>query len=493
MPHSPSPAAPPQTPAWVADAVFYQIFPDRFASSPAVAKPRNLEPWDAPPTALGFKGGDFAGITGRLDYLRDLGFNAIYLTPVFASTANHRYHTFDYFQIDPILGGNKAFERFLRAAHDRGLRVVLDGVFNHASRGFYQFNHTLENGAASPFLDWFHFDERRLARGEPLNAYEPMPMRALPPSTEGGLERLGYRAWWDLAALPKLNFACRAVRDFILDVAEHWIRLGVDGWRLDVANEIDADFWPEFRSRVKAANPEAYICGEIWGQASEYLQGDMFDAVMNYLFGKTVLAFALGASLRRDVVDACGGYRDVQPIDAEAYRDRIDHIVKLYAPSIARSQMNLLGSHDTPRLISMAGGDEAAVKLALFLLFTFPGAPCIYYGDEIGLEGGHDPDCRRGFPWDESRWNKGLQAYIKELIALRRDMPALRHGSYKSLYAAEGVYVFERRSGRQVTVCAVNTSDEPRRLSIPVEGAAAVAFALPPRASRLTALQAGVV
>lgn len=241
------------TPDWVKDAVFYQIFPDRFARSKAVAKPTFLEPWDAPPTVHGFKGGDLIGVLEHLDYLQDLGVNAIYFNPIFQSTANHRYHTYDYFRVDPILGGNEAFQRLLDEAHRRGIRIVLDGVFNHASRGFFQFNHLLENGPASPYKDWF------IVHSWPLHAYD----HQRPPN---------YAAWWNLHALPKLNTANPAVREFLWDVARYWIEQGIDGWRLDVPNEInDDEFWREFRRRVKEANPEAYIVGEIWGDATRWL------------------------------------------------------------------------------------------------------------------------------------------------------------------------------------------------------------------------------
>jgi len=233
------------TPEWVKDAVFYQIFPDRFAKSNAVPKPSNLEPWDSPPTVYGFKGGDLLGVAERLDYLQDLGVNAIYFTPIFQSAANHRYHTHDYYQVDPILGGNAALRALLDEAHRRGIRVVLDGVFNHASRGFYQFNHILENDGASPYLDWF------FVRKYPLHAYEDQ-------------YRPGYEAWAGLRALPKFNTDTPAVREFLWGVGEHWIRQGIDGWRLDVPAEIKDDaFWQEFRRRVKSLNPEAYIVGEI--------------------------------------------------------------------------------------------------------------------------------------------------------------------------------------------------------------------------------------
>ncbi len=251
------------TPDWISDAVFYQIFPDRFAQSEKVPKPSNLEPWHAPPTQHGFKGGDLMGIAERLDYLLDLGVTAIYLNPIFQSTANHRYHTHDYYQVDPILGGNGALRSLLDRAHQRGMRVILDGVFNHASRGFFQFNHIAENGPESPYVDWF------LVNNYPLRPYH----------ARKGMQ--GYEAWWNLPALPKLNVSTPAVREFLWDVAVHWIEFGADGWRLDVPAEIDDDaFWQEFRHRVRGANPDAYLVGEIWNDAHDWLQGDKFDAVI---------------------------------------------------------------------------------------------------------------------------------------------------------------------------------------------------------------------
>ena len=224
-------------PAWVTDAIVYQIFPDRFARSPRVHKPGRLEDWDAPPTRHGFKGGDLLGIVEHLDYLVDLGINTISLNPIFASAANHRYHTYDYRQVDPLLGGEAAFRELLDTAHQRGLRVILDGVFNHAGRGFWPFHHVLENGAASPYLDWFVVNPEWLSSGRPLHAY-PESQDSAAPRRRESLSAFGYRAWWDLPALPKLNTDNPDVREFLLTVAEDWTRFGADGWRLDVATEI---------------------------------------------------------------------------------------------------------------------------------------------------------------------------------------------------------------------------------------------------------------
>ena len=270
------PVAEPQTPDWVRDAIFYQIFPDRFARSLTVPKPRHLDEWGAPPTYHGYQGGDLIGVVEHLDYLVDLGVNAIYFTPIFQSASNHRYHTHDYEKVDPMLGGNAALRRLIDEAHARGIRVVLDGVFNHASRGFFQFHDILENGPNSAYLDWFTVNEF------PLNAYDAE-------------KAPNYKAWWGLPALPKFNTDSPEVREFLWGIGRKWIEFGIDGWRLDVPNEIDDDdFWREFRRRVRAVNPEAYIVGEVWADAPRWLQGDMWDAVMNYQFTRACIAFFIG-------------------------------------------------------------------------------------------------------------------------------------------------------------------------------------------------------
>jgi len=440
-----------RTPAWVKDAVFYQIFPDRFAHSEKLPKPANLEPWEAPPTRHGFKGGDLLGIVERLDYLQDLGITALYLNPIFQSAANHRYHTYDYYHVDPLLGGNEALRTLLDEAHRRDMRVILDGVFNHASRGFFQFHHILENGPDSPYLDWF------IVKEFPLYAYDEN-------------HEPNYAAWWNLHALPKFNTQNPAVREFLWDVARHWIEFGIDGWRLDVPEEInDPAFWQEFRRRVKEANPEAYLVGEIWHPAPDWLQGDRFDAVMNYPFTKACLGFFIEEPVEDELVRGMG-YYPIPHLDVTAFADAIDAILNLYDVEVTYAQLNLLGSHDTARFLTLARGDESALRLAVLFQMTFPGAPCIYYGDEIGMEGRRDPDCRRAFPWDERCWNHALRRYVKRCIALRHAYPALRRGSYTRLHAADDVYAFGRRLGDETLIVLLNVSRSPRVPEIHVAG-----------------------
>ena len=459
------------TPKWVTDAVFYQIFPDRFARSQRLPKDGlNLEDWDAPPTIQGFKGGDLYWVIEHLDYLEDLGVNALYFTPVFASASNHRYQTYDYHQVDPLLGGNEALRELLEAAHKRQIRVVLDGVFNHCGRGFWQFHNTLENGAASPYVDWFYFDPDHLAGRIHWGAY-PSPDELDAIQREGSFRAIGYQGWWNMPALPKFNTSSPAAREFLFGVAEYWIKFGIDGWRLDVPSEINDDsFWQEFRRRVRAINSEAYLVGELWSDARRWLQGDQFDACMNYQVTAAILSFVTGKHLDLEETLRAGGYQgQVRPIDANAFADRLDACLGLYSPDVTRVQLNLLDSHDTPRFLTCAGGDLNSLKLALAFVFTYPGAPCLFYGDELGVEGRHDPDCRRAFPWEQDRWNQELRTFAQELIKLRRSQAALRWGNYRRLAAAGSVFAFSRVLQDVTYVTVLNAAEEDQTVELNVD------------------------
>lgn len=467
------------TPDWVKDAIFYQIFPDRFSKSNKLPD-IGFESWDSMPTHHGFKGGDLYGVIEKLDYLQDLGINAIYFNPIFSSASNHRYHTYDYYHVDPLLGGNNALKELIDAAHKRGIRVVLDGVFNHASRGFWQFHHVLETGAASPYRDWFHFDEERLNGHKHWGAY-PSPHEQKLLHHDDSMTAIGYRAWWNLPALPKFNTNTPAVREFIFDVAEYWVKFGIDGWRLDVPAEIDDDeFWREFRRRVRAVNPEAYIVGEIWHEAQRWLQGDQFDAVMNYLFTAAALNFFAGSHLNFEAINHAGGLKDrVHRMHAKAFADEVDRILHLYREDITFAQLNLLDSHDMPRFLTCASGDKASLKLAWLFLFTMPGAPCIYYGDEVGVDGGHDPDCRKSFPWDQAKWDRELLNYTKACIALRKEQDALRHGDYKRIHAEDDIMVFCRTLGRETITIAFNASNTTKSFDYKQSDSPQILFGTP--------------
>jgi len=443
--------------SWVPHAVFYQIFPDRYARSVHVSKPGGLETWDSDPTTYGYKGGDLLGVVEHLDELQDLGVTALYFNPIFQSASNHRYHTHDYYQVDPLLGGNAAFEILLRACHERDMRLVLDGVFNHASRGFFPFNDVLENGEGSPYRDWFRI------RQYPPNAYD----HNQPP---------GYDSWVGLHALPNLNTDNPEVREYIMRVGEHWVRKGIDGWRLDVPFEIRTEgFWAEFRDRIKAINPEAYIVGEVWGDSRQWLQGDQFDAVMNYLFTEAALAFAGRDRVIRDA----GEERSYSPwpgIDATAYASKVERLLGLYDWNVNVVQMNLLDSHDTARALTLFGGDRRSLELAMLLMIAFPGAPTIYYGDEIGIDGGlPDRWARKTYPWEHrERWDLQLRSIYQRLIAARQSTTALRIGTYQTLHASTDLYVAERRHAGSAAILAINTGERSETWTVPGKQAASV-------------------
>jgi cyclomaltodextrinase / maltogenic alpha-amylase / neopullulanase len=285
-------------PAWVKDAVFYQIFPDRFENGDDRNDPPNKAAWGKHPTPFTFFGGDLQGIIQRLDHLTELGINAIYLNPIFESPSTHRYNTTDYYRIDRKLGTMEDWRALVEAAHRRGIRLVLDGVFNHCGRGFFAFNDILENGEFSPYRDWFHI------KHFPVDAYS-----------------LGdahdYVGWWRHKSLPKLNTSNVEVRQFLLDVSRYWIEQGADGWRLDVPNEIDDDdFWAEFRQVVKTANPEAYLVGEIWDVVPRWVGENHFDGLMNY-------------PLRNAVLELLSGH-----IKASAFADQVEQLLTVYPPSM---------------------------------------------------------------------------------------------------------------------------------------------------------------
>jgi len=466
------------TPGWVRDAVFYQIFPDRFASSARVVKPGPLEDWDAPPTVHGFKGGDLLGVVEHLDHLDELGITAIYFNPVFASASNHRYHTYDYMRVDPLLGGEDALRELLDAAHLRGMRVILDGVFNHASRGFWPFHHVMEAGASSPYRNWFHLNQAMLADGRQLRAY-PHEMLAGPLTSDWGdlhnrgaqsLETLGYRAWWDLPALPKLNTDNPIVREYLMGVAEHWTRFGIDGWRLDVPGEITTPgFWEEFRQRVRAVSPDAYIVGEIWQERGDLLDGRTYDGLMNYPLAAAITSYVTGRHLRRDVVAQQAELaRNIRPEDAATFLARVARVYRTYDPESASAMLTLLDTHDTPRFLTMAGGDKASLRLGWLVLMTMPGAPCIYYGDEIGLAGEHDPGSRAAFPWNRETWDVELLDYLRALVALRHREPVLRHGGFEPLAAAGMASAYLRSGVDGRVLVAVNAGETQAQLEVAI-------------------------
>ncbi len=438
------------TPAWVHDAVFYQIFVDRFArGEPARDHPR-LQPWCTPPSHGSFTGGNLRGVMDRLAYLTDLGVTAIYFTPIFQSPSNHRYDIVDYYQVDPHVGDLALLRKLVEACHQRGIRVILDGVFNHCSEKHPFFVDVKRNGPLSRYWHWFHIHQW-----------------PIPDSFGGCGDALcWYDCWWGFGGMPKLNYHNPEVERYFLEVASYWIReAGVDGWRLDVPNEIIDSFWPKFRREVKAANPDAYIVGEIWNDPAHWLDGDRFDAVMNYPFRKALLeCFA------------------EERMDMGTLGRHLQDMIGRHPEPANFAMLNVLASHDTERPMTLAlrsGGRRAleSLKLMTALQFTWPGAPCIFYGDEIGLEGNKDPDCRRCYPWDweqreeERRWRLQVLQHYRKLISIRAANPALRTGSFQQLAADSGrqLYAFERRCKENHCIVALNRSSCDQALPLPFQ------------------------
>ena len=421
-------------PYWVQDSIFYQIFPDRFYNSDPGNDPQNIQAWGEKPTLWGFQGGDLRGVIDKLDYLLDLGISAIYFNPIFQATSNHRYNISDYYKIDAKLGTENDFKALLDVAHQNQIRIVIDGVFNHCGRGFFAFNDILENQSHSPYVDWFH-------------------MKKLPPDAYSPGDAEDYEAWWKFKSLPKFNTDNPQVRKYILDIARYWIRLGVDGWRLDVPNEIDDDrFWEEFREVVKSENPDAYIVGEIWDGDPKWVGPKSFDGLMNYPVRESVIEFLMERN------------------SADDFSQKIDRQLSQYSRENVYAMYNPLGSHDTVRIKNKLGGNQKKLKMAFTFLMAFPGAPAIYYGDEIGLDGEKDPDCRKAFPWDENKWDQDLRKFIQQLINIRKSRAVLRRGSYQEVVvdSKRGIYAFSRKLGGENLLTVMNGSGTRRNIKVPV-------------------------
>jgi glycosidase len=412
-------------PVWVKDSVFYQIFPDRFENGDLTNDPANLAPWSAKPTIHSFHGGDLRGVIDRFYYLLDLGINSIYFTPIFLSPSNHRYNAVDYFQIDPKLGNLQVFKSLLDVAHRNQVRVVLDGVFNHCGRGFFAFNDILENQADSPYLDWFHIKKL------PVDAYSPG-------------DATTYLGWWKYKSLPKFNTANPHVREYIYSVARYWLEQGIDGWRLDVPNEIDDDdFWAKFRETVYKTNPDAYLLGEIWDGDTRWVGNTHFDGLMNY-------------PIRTLILDLL-----TEKKKAGTFINDLDSWTRHYPLENVFAMYNTLGSHDTERIFSLLNKSVEKLRLAYLILFTFPGAPAIYYGDEVGVEGGADPDNRRTFSWNEAEWKIDILQWVKRLIRVRNNQNSLRRGNFSVIpLMDDSAFAFYRKDGDDLTIVVGNASDQ---------------------------------
>ncbi len=401
---------------WLSRAVVYQIFVDRFKRSGKTEHRHgiNME-WGGKPTPKSFAGGDLWGIAEELDRIADLGVDTLYLTPIFTSLSNHKYDISDYYNVDPDFGGNEAFENLMSECKKRGMRVILDAVFNHCSEHLREFRDVCEKGAASPYRDWFIINGDKPTK-RPLN----------------------YEVFAECDYMPKWNTSNAQVQKYLCDVGEYWIKnYGIDGWRLDVSDEVSHDFWRVFRKRIKALGSDIVLIGENWHDSRSYLRGDQFDSIMNYAFTKAMLDyFAYGK------------------LTTEELCFRLNELTMRNSEQVNLMMLNLLDCHDTHRFYTMCGADKEKLLCALAIEVFMPGASMVYYGTEIPLEGGYDPDNRRCFIPGDGEFAKK----VKEVLKYKK-LRALQEGSV-SFSCENGLFVAERRAvGQTVTLLVNNTEN----------------------------------
>lgn len=407
---------------WMKQAVFYQIFVDRFNIG---RKDKDMSyincKWGDIPTPKTFAGGDLKGITEKLDYIKELGCNTIYLTPVFQSISNHKYDISDYFSIDSQFGNEEDLQELVENIHSRNMRIVLDAVFNHCSDEMAEFQDVIEKGRASDYFDWFIIDGDEVSE-----------------------ERDNYEVFAACKYMPKLNTSNAEVQQFLIGIGCHYIdKYNIDGWRLDVSDEVSNDFWRAFRKAIKGRRKDAVIIGENWHDAYTNLRGDQYDSIMNYSFTK-----------------ACLDYFAFGEFDAKHFAWKLNDILMRNNGIVNTMMLNLLDSHDTHRFFSEVKEDKFKIKAALCLLYLFPGAPCIYYGTEILMPGGYDPDCRRCMDWDKT----GFQGEYKDIAGLLKELAAIR-SSYSfadgivRIYEKNGIFILKNTLENDEIILFINNTD----------------------------------
>lgn len=406
---------------WMRSAVFYQIFVDRFCRGKKKKNDSYITmQWGDLPTPKGFAGGDLQGIIQKLDHIQKIGCNAIYLTPVFPSVSNHKYDIFDYHTIDEQFGTNADMHKLVEEVHKRGMKIVLDAVFNHCSDHLPQFQDVVKKGRRSPYFDWF------LIRGE-----RPI------------YDEQNYEVFAFCNYMPKMNTSNKEVQEFLINIGTGWIRnYDIDGWRLDVSDEVSHDFWRNFRRSMKQIKKDCVIIGENWHDANSFLHGDQYDGIMNYAFTKSCLDFY--------AFENC---------NAENFARKLNGLLMRNTWQVNHMMLNLLDSHDTDRFYTAVKKDKDKVLSAVAVMCMFPGAPCIYYGTELPIEGGYDPDNRRCFDWREEKWDDVFQEKMKELLDLRKD-PIVQNGDIMIKEYCE-LLVMQRSVGQQKMILHVNQSGKP--------------------------------
>ena len=420
-----------EVPKWVKNTVWYQIFPERFANGNRENNPVGTLEWGSQePKGDSYFGGDLRGIIEHVDYLAELGISGIYLTPIFQASSNHKYDTIDYFKIDKDFGTKEDLKELVKECHARGIRVMLDAVFNHAGYYFKPFQDVLEKGASSKFKDWFHIHEYPIVT-EPIPNYDTFAFTHM---------------------MPKLNTENQQVKQYLLDVATYWVQeCDIDGWRLDVANEVDHHFWREFRKEVKKFKKDVYILGEVWHDAMPWLMGDQFDAVMNYPF--TNLAIRLIAN---------------ESISTKEFIYGMHELSFQYPKQVHEYTFNLLGSHDTARILNVAGMNKEKVMALWVLLLFVEGSPCIYYGDEIGMDGENDPGCRKCMVWEEEKQDIRMREHLKRLIHIKKEWDNASHNETVFVEKNEMLYL-TRVEKEQIYTMIINPTAHSQVISDDLE------------------------
>lgn len=404
---------------WMRDAVFYQIFVERFNRGNFDKDDTYInQKWLDLPSPKSFAGGDLRGITEKLDYIKELGVNCLYLTPIFKSPTNHKYDIIDYFEIDPHFGDKKDFKKLVNKAHDLGIRIVLDAVFNHMSHLNPIFEDVREKGEKSKYYDWFYID-----------------------GDKADIEKINYQTFAHVYNMPKLKTSNKEVQDYLIKVGKYWIEeFDIDGWRLDVSDEVSHDFWKRFRKEIKSAKADAVIIGENWHNAETFLRGDEFDSIMNYAFSKISLDYF------------------TKKIDAKKASDCFNMVQMRNRNQANMMMLNLLDTHDTPRFITEINGSRDKHLAAIALSVVYMGANLVYYGTEIGLEGKGDPDCRRSFPWISLEKNISYLEKIKEILSIK-GQKVIRDGKIK-ISSKDDILLVERFDSENKLSLAINLGDD---------------------------------
>lgn len=411
---------------WMKKAVFYQIFVDRFfrASKEKDDSYINMK-WGEIPNPKSFAGGDLAGITEKMDYIKELGANTIYLTPIFESQSNHKYDIIDYRKIDPMFGDNEEFRNLVKKAHEMGMRVVLDAVFNHCSIYAPQFQDVLKNGNRSPYYSWF------LIHGEQVD-----------------VQKMNYEVFSFCNYMPKFNTANEEVQAYLIDIATYWVEeYDIDGWRLDVSDEISHGFWRKFRDAVKKTKEDCVIIGENWHDANSYLKGDQYDSIMNYAFSK-----------------ACLDYYTLESFGAQEFSDKLSSLLMRNTVQVNQMMLNLLDSHDTDRFYTSVAKNGDKVLSAIAVMCMYVGAPCIYYGTELMLEGGYDPDNRRCFNWNEEEWDHTFMEQLQRILRLKQDK-VLQSGEIHFEMKDDLFYLY-RSYGEKKIILITNQSGSTKKIEM---------------------------